>query len=512
MTTDIDHSVTRPMLQMKDIGKSFGANAVLQDVQLDLLAGEVHIVAGENGAGKSTLINILGGVYTDYQGQILLNGKTVQFHSVPDAANHGIAVIHQELSLVDALSVVDNMFLGREICRCSWLQRHAMQAQARQWLSALDLDIDLACPVEHYPVGIKQMIEICKALSLQSRIIVMDEPTSALTEPEAQHLFHLIDTLKHRNVGIIYITHKMEEIYRIGDRITVLRDGRTIGTEQSQRLSRDRLVSWMVGRTIEEQFPDHATHTGEICLEVTNFTVPDPDLPEACLVDGVNLCVHAGEVVGVAGLQGSGNSALLNGLFGTYGKAVQGDVQVNGQTYREFAPARSIARGMALVTNDRKTTGLIGGMNIIENVTLAALKSFSRSGFLRPQAERRAVTQQASTLNLKGSSLDADVLRLSGGNQQKVVLAKWLETRPRILLLDDPCRGVDIGAKHEIYELINRLCAQGLAILLVSSEMSELLFMSDRIMVMHAGQVALEMDRAEATQEKILYAALGGKE
>ncbi len=504
--------MTKPILQMKDIGKSFGAIPVLQDVSLDLFAGEVHILAGENGAGKSTLINILGGVHTDYQGQILLNDKAVQFNSVLDAAGHGIGVIHQELSLVDTLSVVDNMFLGREVTRLSWLQRQSMLDQARQWLTALELEVDLTCPVEQYPVGLKQMIEICKALSLQSRIIVMDEPTSALTEPEAQRLFDMIDTLKHRGVGIIYITHKMEEIYRVGDRVTVLRDGQTIGTEQSQTLPQDTLVQWMIGRTIQTHCPMHAPHTGKVRLRVRDFTVPDPDMRGMPVVEGVNMDVHAGEIVGVAGLQGSGNSALLNGLFGTFGNTVHGDVQIKGQAYTTFSPAHAIAQGMALVTNDRKTTGVIGGMNIIENVTLASLKAFSACGLLRHKAERQAAEQQATALNLKASSLDEDVLCLSGGNQQKVVLAKWLETRPEILLLDDPCRGVDIGAKHEIYELMNRLCAQGVAIVLVSSEMPELLCMSDRIVVMHLGQVTLEMSRAEATQQKILYAALGGKE
>lgn len=501
--------MTTPLLQMKGIGKSFGANRVLQDVHLDLFAGEVHILAGENGAGKSTLINILGGVHQDYEGQILLDGTARQFKSVLEAARHGIAVIHQELSLVNTLSVADNLFLGREVCRWSWLQRTSMLAQARQWLAALDLDIDVTCPVEQYPVGIRQMIEICKALSLQSRIMVMDEPTSALTEPESQRLFGLIDTLKQRGVGIIYITHKMEEIYRIGDRITVLRDGQAIGTARSHLLPQDTLVTWMVGRTIQEQFPNHAPHTGEVCLQARHFTVPDPDRRGACVVDHVNLAVHAGEIVGVAGLQGSGNSALLNGLFGTFGRRVQGDVQINGRPYTAFSPGHSIARGMALVTNDRKTTGLIASMNIIQNVTLASLKAFCEGGFLQPKAERRAAAQQSRALNLKASSLNEDMDCLSGGNQQKVVLAKWLETRPRILLLDDPCRGVDIGAKHEIYELMTRLCTEGVAIVLVSSEMPELLCMSDRILVMHRGQVTLALNRDEATQEKILYAALG---
>jgi len=500
---------SKHILEMKGIGKSFLSVPVLQGVQMDLHAGEVHVLAGENGAGKSTLINILGGVHTEHEGQIYLNGAPVRFKSVLDATDHGIAVIHQELSLVDSLSVVDNMFLGREQTRYACLRRGPMLRQAQDLLRELDLDIDLRCPVEHYPVGIKQMIEICKALSLQSRIMVMDEPTSALTEPEVERLFQIIAQLKQRGVGLIYITHKMEEIYRIADRITVLRDGQHIGTQRAECLPQAKLVQWMVGRDIQTQFPQRETREGELQMQIRDFCVPNPDIKGAYLVDRVSLTLRAGEIVGLAGLQGSGNSALLNGLFGSYGKTVRGEVRVGGQAYTAFDPIGAIGHGMALVTNDRKATGLVMDMNILQNVTLASLPEFSRFGWIRPRAEAKVVEAQARTLNLKTPGLTADVQVLSGGNQQKVVLAKWLATKPKVLLLDDPCRGVDIGAKHEIYELMNQLCAQGISILLVSSEMPELMFMSDRILVMHRGQVTLEANREDATPERILCAAFG---
>lgn len=494
---------------MKGIGKSFGPVSVLEDVDFDLLAGEVHVLAGENGAGKSTLIKILGGVYADYAGEIILDSRALRFKSVHDATAYGIALIHQELSLAESLSVVDNIFLARERSHFSWLQRGVMLTQARSLLDDLDLDIDLRCPVEDYPVGIKQMIEIAKALSLQSRIMVMDEPTSSLTEPEVERLFRLIALLKERGVGLIYITHKMEEIYRIGDRITVLRDGRAIGTERKEHLPHDKLVQWMVGRSVQEPSQVEKSQDGEVLLELSDFSVPAPAIRGSYVVDRVNLEARAGEIVGLAGLQGSGNSALLNGIFGTFGKAVEGEVRVTGESYSAFDPRQAIKRGLGLVTNDRKATGLIPSMNITRNVTLASLKRFSRYGFLQPHAETQSMTEQARSLNLKAPDFDSDVFCLSGGNQQKLVLAKWLLTKPKVLLLDDPCRGVDIGAKQELYALLHRLCAQGVAILLVSSELPELLSLSDRILVMHRGRVTLELNREDATQEKILYGALG---
>jgi ABC-type sugar transport system ATPase subunit len=337
----------------------------------------------------------------------------------------------------------------------------------------------------------------------------MDEPTSALTDPEVRRLFEMIDRLKRKGCGIIYITHKMEEIYRIADRITVLRDGRYIGTEDADKLPADRLVQWMVGRQIQHHFPRHQSQPGPVRLEVSDFTVPAPSGAPFPLVNRVSFTVHAGEIVGLAGLQGSGNSQLLHGLFGAYGRRVEGTVKIDGQRVPVLSPSQSIRSGMALLTNDRKTTGLILARDIVENASLASLPKFSPGGWMRPRLELETVRQTLQRLRLKAERLTLPVEALSGGNQQKVVLAKWIQTHPKVLLLDEPTRGVDVGAKHEIYQWMNEWTQNGIAIVLITSEMPELLAMSDRILVMHRGCVTAHLTRQEATQEKILQAALG---
>lgn len=501
------------MLEMRGIAKDFSGVQVLEEVALDLRPGEVHILAGENGAGKSTLIKILCGVHTEYEGEILLEGQPRRFSSPQDAAAQGIAVIHQELSLIPGMSVVDNIFLGRERSRAGgWLDRGAQRRLASELLSQMEIDVDVRRPVEDYPLAIQQMIEISKALAFEARIIIMDEPTSALTEVEVEKLFGIIADLKARGCGIIYISHKMEEIYRIADRLTVLRDGRYIGTETVERLPEKELVRWMVGREISDQFPRHESHAAGDLLRVEHFDLPDPTGAPRMAVADVSLALREGEIVGLAGLEGSGNSQLLNGLFGTYGRLARGQVWLGGEPLALGSPGRSIREGLALLTNDRKGNGLVLGMDIVENTTLASVPRFSPGGLLRRGAERAAAREQARALGLKAASLDQEVRFLSGGNQQKVVLAKWLETRPRMLLLDDPTRGVDVGAKHEIYDLMNGLTAKGLGILLVSSEMPELLALCDRILVMHRGRITAEFERGEADQEKILHAAMGEEE
>ncbi len=497
------------LLTMKDIYKSFGPVRVLEDVRFDLRPSEVHILAGENGAGKSTLMKILGGVYPDYSGTIELGQKPVRFKSVQDSAGGGISIIYQELSLVGSLSVYENIFLGRERHRFSWIERTGMKNEARRLLAELGLCMDVETAVEDLPIGQQQMVEIAKALSYQAHVIVMDEPTSALTEPEVKKLFEIIARLKQKGCGIVYISHKMEEIYQIADRITVLRDGRYIGTETAENLPADKLIHWMVGRQLNQQFPRHQSRLGDVRLDVSNLTVAGEAGNPIPLVDGVSLHVRAGEIVGLAGLQGSGNSQLLHGLFGTFGKRVSGSLKIDGRPVPITHPAGSIQRGLALLTNDRKSTGLVLGRDIVENASLACLPKFSPAGWLRPKAEKRAVSQTLQQLRLKAESLSQPVESLSGGNQQKVVLAKWIQTDPRVLLLDEPTRGVDVGAKQEIYELMNQWTQAGIAIILITSEMPELLAMSDRILVMHRGHITAEFESGQATQETILSAALG---
>ncbi len=497
------------LLSMEGICKAFSGVTVLDDVHFILEPGQVHILAGENGAGKSTLIKILAGVHTDYEGGIFIQGQKRRFQGVQEAASCGISVIHQELSLVGPMTIAENIFLGREKSRFAFLSRSEMNQQAGRLLADMGLDVDPDQPVEQYPIGIQQMIEICKALAFDARIIVMDEPTSALTDPEVERLFGIIDQLKARGCGIIYISHKMEEIYRIADSITVLRDGKYIGTDTAENLEKDRLVEWMIGRQICEQLPRRKPQAGKIRLKVSDFTVPDQAGKPYPAVKNISFEIRAGEILGLAGLQGSGASELLNGLFGTYGTSVTGSVEVDAAPFIPGNCAKAIESGMALLTNDRKTSGLVLSMNIIENTTLASLKTFSPRGWMHPGKERKQTTQIAAALGLKAPSLDHLVTSLSGGNQQKVVISKWIQTGPKILLLDEPTRGVDVGAKHDIYELMNQWTSEGIAIVLITSEMPELLAMSDRILVMHRGSATAQMYIEDATQEKILAAAMG---
>ena len=501
---------------MEGISKSFVGVPVLRDVSFELRAGEAHVLAGENGAGKSTLIKIAAGVHADYEGRILLSGRPVRLSSPQDAAAHGISVIHQEMSLIDAMSVVDNMFLGRELTRHGsagqWTDRAEELRRARQFCAQLDLDIDLSEPVERYSLSIKNRIEIAKALAFDARILVMDEPTSALAEPEVDRLFEIIGRLKARGCGVVYITHRLEEIYRIADRITVLRDGRSIGTAARADLPEPELIRWMIGRELSEHFPERRAELGAERFRLEGVSLRDPAAASAgverWLVQDVSLSIRAGEIVGLAGLQGSGNSELLRGVFGAHGRPARGRVLVDGRPIDVRSPQRSVRQGLAYLTNDRKGTGLVLCMDVAENVTLASLPALSPAGWLSRSREQRIAERHVASLSIRATGTTQEVATLSGGNQQKVALAKWIETAPRVLLLDEPTRGVDVGAKHEIYELMGAWTRAGHAILLITSEMPELLGLCDRIVVMHRGRVTAQLARAEATQERILKAAM----
>ena len=498
------------LLRMEHIEKSFSGIRVLDDVHFDLNPGEVHILAGENGAGKTTLIKILAGVYPDYRGKIYLEDKPVKFKSPNDAAYQGISVIHQEMSLINSMTVADNIFLGREMTRAGlWMDYRSQYNKAQVLLKQLGIEVNMTQPIDDYPLSIRQMIEIAKALVYDARIIIMDEPTSALNDVEVSRLFEMITDLKQRSCSIIYISHRLEEIYRIGDRISVLRDGRYVGTSKIEDLPPEELIRWMVGREISQQFPERSTSIGKERLGLKHFSLPDPSGAKRWAAEDVSLSLRAGEILGIAGLQGSGKSELLNGLFGSYGKSIQGEIRLDGEAFKTCSPRNSIERGLILLTNDRKGTGLVLNMNVTRNVSLASLRKLSSWGWIRVQQEEESAERHAKILDIKTHSLDQDVSTLSGGNQQKVVLAKWLETQPKVLLLDEPTLGVDVGAKHDIYSLMNQWTAQGLAILLITSELPELLAMSDRIVVMHRGKVTASLSREEATQEKIMHAAMG---
>jgi ABC-type sugar transport system ATPase subunit len=505
------------LLAMRNIHKSFSGIPVLQDVYFDLNPGEVHILAGENGAGKTTLIKILAGAHTDYQGAIELHGRRERFTSPHDAARKGISVIHQEMSLIGTLPVVDNIFLGRELrsrSSAGFFVDHVRQmAKARELCTLLGLDIDLRRPVDDYPLSVKNRIEIAKALAFDARILIMDEPTSALSELEVQRLFKIIAELKQAGSAIVYITHRMEEIYRIGDRITVLRDGRRIGTAPVPQLAEGELIRWMIGRELEMRFPARRAEFGAERLRVERFSVAHHDTfstqREQWLVKNVSFAVRAGEVLGLAGLQGSGNSALLAGLFGAWPNAVRGDVYLEGKRVPIRSPQWSIRHGLAHLTNDRKETGLIPGLSVAQNISLPSLRKISRRGVLQTRKEIEMAERQVRSLAIRGASITQEIQNLSGGNQQKVLLAKWVETRPKVLLLDEPTRGIDVGAKHEVYELIKQWTAEGISILLITSELQELIGLADRILVMHRGRISADFSREHVTREKILRAAMG---
>jgi ribose transport system ATP-binding protein len=505
------------LLCMSNICKSFAGVVALQDAHFELRPGEVHILAGENGAGKTTLVKILTGVHTDYQGEIELDGRKIRFISPHDAARQGISAIYQEMSLVGPMSVVDNIFLGRELgnqfCPRLFMDRSRQRARAQELCSELGLDIDLDRPVEDYPLAVRTLIEIAKALALNARILIMDEPTSALNQHEVDRLFQIIAGLKRRGTAVLYITHRMEEIYRIGDRVTVLRDARSIGTSPIAGLSQSELIRWMIGRELDTFSPSTSVPAGDECLRVAHFSVAESGRPSRQdarpLVNDVSFTLRAGEVLGIAGLQGSGNNELLAGLFGARSGLAHGEVYLGGRPFPVRSPQWSVRHGLAHLSSDRKGTGLIMNLDVTRNISLASLRKLSPWGFVLRTKERAMAERQVQALTIQAASLLQEVQFLSGGNQQKVMLAKWIETRPKVLLLDEPTRGIDVGAKREIYELINRWKEDGIGILLITSELPELLGLADRILVMHRGCVCAEFPRALATQENILRAAMG---
>ncbi len=499
------------LLEMRSITKTFPGVRALESVTFDLHKGEIHALVGENGAGKSTLMKVLGGVYPhpEYGGEILIEGQQRRFSGVRDAEKAGIAVIYQELSLVKEMTVGENIFLGREPSKWGVIRSEELYRRAQQLLESLHLDIDAHTPIRNLGIGQQQLIEIAKALSQDARILVLDEPTAALTDTEVKTLFGILNQLRTNRVGMIYISHKLGEVFQISDRITVLRDGKTVGTNPTTEWDESSIIARMVGREVGDIFPavDHAH--GEVVFEVENMSVADPDVPGKKLVEKVSFSVRRGEVLGIAGLMGAGRSDLLMAIFGAHAGSRTGVVRIAGKAVHISNPAEAIKQGIGFVTEDRKRFGLVLDQTILSNMTLAGLRRISGRFITSVDAESAAGERAMKDLRVKANSVFTIAGTLSGGNQQKIVLAKWLLTNPRVLFLDEPTRGIDVGAKQEIYAQINALAKTGLAIVLVSSELPEVLGLSDRIVVLHEGRMTGEFTRASATPEAVMACATG---
>ncbi|MGI9067863.1 MAG: sugar ABC transporter ATP-binding protein [Pyrinomonadaceae bacterium] len=500
-----------PFLQMRDITKTFPGVRALDGVTFDLHRGEVHALVGENGAGKSTLMKILGGVYShpQYGGAIFIEGNEQHFGGVREAEKAGIAVIYQELSLVREMSVGENIFLGREPRKLGVIRWEELYRRARELLDDLHLQIDPLTPVRSLGIGQQQLVEIAKALSQNARILVLDEPTAALTDSEVETLFVILNKLRARGVGMIYISHKLNEVFRISDRITVLRDGKTVDTDVTSKWTEAQVIARMVGREVGDIFPQVDHDHGDVVFEVRNMSVEDPVVTGKRLVDNVNFSVRRGEVLGIAGLMGAGRSDLLMAIFGAHAGRVSGEVKLEGRRVHIRSPADAIKQGIGFVTEDRKRFGLVLDQTILNNMTLACLRRVSGRFITSIDAESAAGERAMKELRVKANSVFTVAGTLSGGNQQKIVLAKWLLTNPRVLFLDEPTRGIDVGAKQEIYAQINRLAKAGLAIVLVSSELPEVLGMADRVLVLHEGKVTGEFSRLAATPENVMACATG---
>ena len=491
-----------PLLRMRGITKSFPGVRALKGIDLDLNAGEVLALLGENGAGKSTLIKVLGGAHVPEEGTIEIEGRPVSIANPHDSQRAGIGIIYQEFNLVPELTVRENIFLGQEGGTLRWISARSEYRRARQLFERLGVPIDPEALCGSLTVAQQQIVEIAKALALDARIIVMDEPSAALTLKEVDRLFAIIRELQTQGIGIIYISHRLDEIFQVADRVTVLRDGAYVGTEPIDTLTRERMIEMMVGRSIDDEFPKHRGATiGEARLVVRN-------LCRGRAVKDVSLSVRRGEVLGLTGLVGAGRTETARLIFGA-DRSERGEIELDGKRLRIHHPRDAIAAGICLLTEDRKSQGLVLGQTCLENFGLPNVGAFTRFGLLRHRRERAAFAGYITSLQIKLTDHDQLVGTLSGGNQQKIVLAKWLERNADVIIFDEPTRGIDVGAKYEIYLLINRLAAQGKAILMISSELPEVLGMSDRILVMHEGRVTGEIaDVVNATQEQVMNLAI----
>lgn len=501
------------ILDFQNVTKRFPGVVALNDASFQIRRGEIRGICGENGAGKSTLMKILSGVYPhgSYEGMVIYDGEELNLggNSIREAARKGIAIVYQELTLVQTMTVGENVFLGREPVEMGSINWNKLYADTEAILAKYQLDVSAQETVKNLGVGRMQMVEIAKALSENAKVLILDEPTSALSEAEVEKLMEILQTLRRHGITCIFISHKLEEFFRITDSVTVLRDGRVITTRPTKELTQHELVKFMVGREMTERFPEGKRKPGEVVFEVQGLEAVDPSDSSRKVLNGVSFDVRRGEILGIAGLMGSGRTELVMTLFGEYGKIVKGRIMLENREIRPRGAREAIDAGLSLVPEDRKRMGLILIQSILKNISLAHLGQFSNFFRIDTDAELRASLQQAKALTVKAPNLEVAVETLSGGNQQKVVISKWLLSKPKVLIMDDPTRGIDVGAKYEIYKLMNDLAEKGVAIIMISSDLEEVLGMSDRVMVMSRGHSTATLPITEATMEAIGALATG---
>ncbi len=501
------------ILDFKNVTKRFPGVVALDDDSFQIRRGEIHGICGENGAGKSTLVKILSGVYPygTYEGTVIYNGEELKLgqRSIREAAEKGIAIVYQELTLVPTRTVGENVFLGREPVEHSVIDWNKLYADTQAILEKYQLDVNPREVVRNLGVGKMQVVEIAKALSENAKVLILDEPTSALSKSEVEKLMEILRTLKEHGLTCIYISHRLEEFFLITDRVTVMRDGKIITTQLTKDVTQGDLVKYMVGREMKERFPKGERHPGEIIFEVNSLEAVDPNNSSRKVLDGVSFNVRRGEILGIAGLMGSGRTELVTTLFGEYGKISNGEIRMEGKHILPKSARQAINSGLSLVPEDRKRMGLVLIQSILRNISLPNLDQFSKFFRIDANAEKQSSLQQAKSLSIKAPSLDVRAETLSGGNQQKVVISKWLLSKPKVLIMDDPTRGIDVGAKFEIYKLMNELAEKGVAIIMISSELEEVLGMSDRVMVMCRGHSTTTLPVAEANMERVMALATG---
>ena len=490
------------VLEMKNITKTFPGVKALDRVNFSLEKGEVHALLGENGAGKSTLMKVLNGIHERDEGEIFVKGEPVKFQNTKEAQNAGLAIIHQELELIPYLNVAENIFLGREERNGVFINYKKLYQKTEEVLDLLGVDIDPKAKIKDLNIGSQQMVEIAKAVSQNADILVMDEPTSSLTNQEIEILFELIERLKEQEIAIVYISHRLEEVFEICDRVTVLRDGQFVGEVKTSETDEDELIKMMVGRTIEDRFPKMNFNPGEEILRIENLSVPEE-------IENASFSLKKGEILGIAGLMGSGRTELAKAIFGVF-KEKTGQIFYRGDQLKINSPADAIDNGIYYLSEDRKEEGLILGLSVADNISISVLKTILNANtFIDAAAEKDLAEKYIKDLNIKTPSEKQLVKNLSGGNQQKVVISKLLSTRPEVVIFDEPTRGIDVGAKREIYNLMQDLIDEGVAVILISSELPEVLNLSNRILVMHEKEIMGELDAAEADQEAIMKLATG---